>query len=123
MLSAMTLDDAVMWLNDRCGKGVAVWISADDDRLVLSTEGELRHATDANGAADPSLKDCYDVGHIRVFLAQGNVGVIEYTDDAVRVFMTDRPRIATWPNDDSRLLVQLDERGILHVVEQKDPPV
>lgn len=42
---ALSLDELRLWLNDRGGKTVKVMITVGDDgRLLLSYEGELRHA-------------------------------------------------------------------------------
>jgi hypothetical protein len=113
----MMLDEAVVWLNDRCGKGVAVWISADDEHVVVWAEGELRHGRDASGAP-LGEEGVYDVDPVRIFFQDGNVGLIEYKDH-VNVFMTDRPQIALWPNDDPHLVVVLHEVGELHIAEQE----
>ena len=107
-----------MWLNDRCGRGVAVWL-ADGEHVVGSAEGELHRARDADGA-ELDFESTYDVEHVRIVVEQGNVLVIEYGDENVTVYGTDGvPEPFLWPSHDPHLVVGLFGVGELHIAEQE----
>lgn len=64
----MTLDDALLWLNDRLGKSVAVWIAieqGDTELMVFEAAGELRHWSEerstAHAAGREDIVGLYDV--------------------------------------------------------------
>ena len=114
----MTLDEAVMWLNDRCGRGVAVWL-ADGEHLVGSAEGDLHRARDADGA-ELDFESTYDVEHVRTVVEEGNVLLVEYGDENVTVYGTDGvPEPFLWPSHDPHLVVRLFGVGELHIAEQE----
>jgi hypothetical protein len=114
----MTLDEAVVWLNDRCGKGVAVWLT-DGEHVVGSAEGELHHARDAD-RAQLGFESTYDVEHVRIVVEQGNVLLIDFSGENVVVYGTDRaPQPMLWPSHDPHLVVGLSGVGELHIAEQE----
>jgi hypothetical protein len=105
----MKIDPALLWLNDRLGKRVHVSIAVergDTDDMVLAASGELKHWSEEKGYAEvaierPDVAGLYDVGGVELDLT--NVW-----PDAVRLK----------PDDPSHLIVQLDERTALEIVEQ-----
>ena len=108
----MTLDDALLWLNDRIGKNVAAWVAVthwDLDVGVLEAAGELRHwtqgrlATRALSVPRDDIAGLYEIGGASLDLS--NV----------------RPlKVSTWPDAPDHLIVQLDEHTTLEIVEQDE---
>jgi hypothetical protein len=48
-----SIEDALLWLNDRLGKSVAAWIAVEDGDSIFSVfdaEGELRHWSEGKAA-------------------------------------------------------------------------
>jgi hypothetical protein len=107
----VTIDDALLWLNDRLGKNVTVWVAAERDeidRAVVSTQGELRHWCHDNGVPRglgcDEMRGLYLVGG-RAALDLSNVRVLE---------------VSTHPHVPKHLIVRLDENSTLNVIEQED---
>jgi hypothetical protein len=99
-----------MWLNDRLGQSLAVWIwleYGDSSFRVFEAEGELRHWTEGQphvlGA--PTLDELQ--GRYRI----GDAAAVDLSD--VRPL-----EVTTGPDD--HLHVRLDENTTLEVVEQDD---
>jgi hypothetical protein len=110
----MTLDDALLWLNDRLGRSVTIYVAVqqDDDNLsVFHTVGDLRHWTEGkrhiDAAAASTMAGLYDLGG-GSWLDLTIVRPLEIT--------TSRNR-----DEDECLTIRLDERTTLEVVEHADP--
>ena len=65
----MTLDDALLWLNDRLGKSVTVWIAVehgDTETSILEATGVLEHWSEGRAGARAvgreDIAGLYDVG-------------------------------------------------------------
>jgi hypothetical protein len=105
-----TLDDALLWLNDRRGRSVAVWVEVEEGDYasgVLSAEGELRHWSEGTTAVRATSREeiagLYDVGEGSSF-DLSNLRPIEVSAS------------------DDKLSIRLDERTTLLIEEQEDVP-
>jgi hypothetical protein len=111
----MTLDDALLWLNDRLGKSVGVWIAReypDFAVMVFAAAGELRHWTEDKpdtlewtGVLGPLLDELH--GHY--YIADS----IELNLSAVQ------PLDVNTDPEDGRLIVRLDECTTLNVIDHE----
>lgn len=109
----MTIDDALLWLNDRLGKNVTVWVAAergDIDRPVVSTQGELRHWCQRDGV--PRTTGCDEM---RGLYLVGGRAALDLSE--VRVL-----EVSTDPDVPRHLIVRLDENATLNVIEQEGSP-
>lgn len=107
----MNLDDALLWLNDRLGKDVTVNVMVERGDVpfsVFDAGGELRHWTDGTAALEAPSRDhiqgIYDVGEGASF-DLSNVQPLEVTTEP-----------------DESLVIRLDEKTTLDVVEHKELP-
>jgi hypothetical protein len=107
----MTRDEALLWLNDRLGKGVWVEVAlirSDHQVLVLGSRGTLSHWSEHSGRRGLSVESRdeltghYDVG------AEAHLDLSELSDaDAVRTL-------------DDELVIRLGDDVFLHIIEQTD---
>jgi hypothetical protein len=100
-------DEALLWLNDRLGKRVAIWIGINRGHLeldVFEVAGELRHWTEGQAAGRAANRDSV-------------AGLYEVGDDASLDLSDVRPLEVSMPLHD-HLTVRLDENTTLNVVEQ-----
>jgi len=104
-------DAALIWLNDRLGKNVFVWVAVKQGEFevgVIDAQGLLRHwshgedADDAVGRED--IAGLYEVGATSIDLSD-----VRPVD------------VATWPDNPEHLMVRLDENTTLHVSQQRSP--
>jgi hypothetical protein len=119
----LTLDDALLWLNDRLGKSVAVSVllaRGDLDLQVLYAHGELHHWTETNRPPPEHMGDV-PIGDIA---RADNVGLYSVGAGAAVLDLTMvRPlEVSAWPSDPDHLTVRLDENTTLDLVEQEELP-
>jgi len=106
-----SIEDALLWLNDRLGKSVAVWVEVDRGIVhsVLSVEGELRHWSEGRSP---------DRVHGRDDVA----GLYDIGDGGCSIDLSDLEPLGVWtvPDDVTHLVVRIDESTTLDIVEQED---
>ena len=107
LVTQMTLADALLWLNDRVGKKVGVWIEVAygvSVPIVFDAEGELHHWRNPTGGrclpADEDMAGHYSVGAAASFHLNA-VSPLGVTAD---------------PQNDDHLEIDLDEHTVLHVI-------
>jgi hypothetical protein len=107
----VTINDALLWLNDRLGKRIHIALVVDygdSGTMVLAAAGELAHWSERKGDAEIAIQrddiaGLYDVGG----------AMLDLTD--VRPLEVD-----VWPEEWSQLTVRLDEKTKLEIVEQDE---
>jgi hypothetical protein len=106
-----SIADALMWLNDRLGKSVAAWIEieeGDSAVTVFDAEGELHHWSEGKAAIRSASRE--DIAGL-------------YEVDGASINLTGvRPFDVTAWLDEDQLIVRLDARTTLNVIEQEDVP-
>jgi hypothetical protein len=113
-------DDALLWLNDRLGKSVAVSIEierGDFDLAVLYADGELHHWTETQQPRER-------IGELAAgnILEADNIGRY-YVGEAVLDLTDVRAlEVSAWPSDPGHLTVRIDENTKLDLVEQQELP-
>jgi hypothetical protein len=114
----LTIDDALLWLNDRLGKSVAASVElerGDLDLAVLYADGELHHWSETQ-------KPPEHIGEVAIgdLVRADNLGRY-YVGAAVLDLTTVRPlEVFAWPSDPGHLTVRLDENTRLDLVEQEE---
>jgi hypothetical protein len=100
-----------LWLNDRLGREVAVWIEVEQGDLgvgVLEADGELRHWSEekeaSRAAGREDIAGLYEIGGC----ADLNLSYLRPVE------------VTTMPSDPSHLIVRLDEWTTLEIVERDE---
>jgi hypothetical protein len=107
---------ALLWLNDRLGKRVTVWVGierGDLELCVIETQGELRHWTESGQG---QLTEERESGH---GIGRDEVAGLYDIGGGVSLDLSDvRPLEVSTPLDD-HLTIRHDENTTLQVVEQE----
>ncbi|MDQ3722050.1 MAG: hypothetical protein M3376_03060 [Actinomycetota bacterium] len=101
---AMTLDEALLTLNDRLGQEVTAWIEVTHETPLLIATGLLEnwsHETTSAGAAEPArhfdLRGHYSIADARFDLSDAPVEMVSERQDGMTFRLAGGTRfIVTW---------------------------
>src|SRR5688500_10907334 len=104
---AMSLDEALLTLNDRLGQEVTAWVEVSHESPLLSATGMLEnwsHETSSsgvlelNGAQHFDLRGHYSIGDARFDLSEAAVEMVSERKDGLTFRLQAGARlVVTWP--------------------------
>src|SRR5688572_31876513 len=103
---AMSLDEALLTLNDRLGQEVTAWVEVSHDSPLLIASGLLEnwsHETSSSGVLEPSaaqhfdLRGHYSIADARFDLSDAPVEMVSERQDGLTFRLTGGARlVVTW---------------------------